>query len=565
MDRILYLNDVQEYTDNSAFDTFEQVTSINQFSDVYPTDWTYQALSNLIERYGCVAGYSNGTYRGNTAMTRFEAAALLNACLDRVTEVTDEVKMLMKEFEQELSILKGRVDGLEDKVGVLEAQQFSTTTKLKGQAVFVTGAVNADGNSTNNKTFINGGGANAYDQEFGALTFNYDIKLFLDTSFTGKDLLRTILRAGNFQSSVFGSGNNSLTRWGKTTALTTLEVAFQEQSEPNDVSISRIFYQFPIGENLTATFGGLVRQDDMLAVWPSAYPNDSILDLFSYAGSPGAYNKNLGSGAGLSWASNGWSVSANYVSGNGNNSAQIQAPNPPSEKQSYCERAPSGGIGTACASSSGTVQVAYTADQWGLAAAYNYSSGNNAAGITLSNGTEFAYDLARIGPVNSVGLGGYWMPQNSGLIPSISAGWGLTSSFDWNGNSKNKPTVLSFFSTYDQAVDSYTSQSWYVGLKWSDVFLKGNSAGMAVGQSTFVTAVDFSNSETSDFVNDGNYAWEWWYQFQVTDSISVTPALFYLSRPKGQITSELSGGKNSNDQDHRLSLLGGLVKTTFRF
>ena len=101
--------------------TGEQVTSIDQFSDVYPTDWAYQALSNLIERYGCVAGYPNGTYRGNRAMTRFEAAALLNACLDRVTEVTDELKRLMKEFEKELAILKGRVDGLEARVGELEA------------------------------------------------------------------------------------------------------------------------------------------------------------------------------------------------------------------------------------------------------------------------------------------------------------------------------------------------------------------------------------------------------------------------------------------------------------
>ena len=118
--------------------TGEQVTSINQFSDVYPTDWAYQALSNLIERYGCVAGYPDGSYRGNRAMTRFEAAALLNACLDRVTEVTDEVKRLMKEFERELVILKGRVDGLEARVGELEATQFSTTTKLKGKTTFVT-------------------------------------------------------------------------------------------------------------------------------------------------------------------------------------------------------------------------------------------------------------------------------------------------------------------------------------------------------------------------------------------------------------------------------------------
>ena len=132
----LNINGVSDYAALSC-SSREQVTSITQFSDVYPTDWAYQALSNLIERYGCVAGYPNGTYRGNRAMTRFEAAALLNACLDRVTEVTDELKRLMKEFEKELAILKGRVDGLEARVGELEATQFSTTTKLSGLATFV--------------------------------------------------------------------------------------------------------------------------------------------------------------------------------------------------------------------------------------------------------------------------------------------------------------------------------------------------------------------------------------------------------------------------------------------
>ena len=60
----------------------------------------------------------------------------MNACLDRVTEVTDELKRLLKEFETELAILKGRVDGLEARVGELEATQFSTTTKLKGVTNF---------------------------------------------------------------------------------------------------------------------------------------------------------------------------------------------------------------------------------------------------------------------------------------------------------------------------------------------------------------------------------------------------------------------------------------------
>ena len=176
----------------------EQVTSINQFSDVKPTDWAYQALSNLIERYGCVAGYPNGTYKGGQAMTRYEAAALLNACLDRITEVTDELKRLMEEFEKELAVLTGRVDGLEAKVGELEANQFSTTTKLKGKATFVIGANSFNGSSD----FLR----DQYRSELGATTFNYDVQLDFDTSFTGKDLLRTRLRAGNFRDTTFAGG-----------------------------------------------------------------------------------------------------------------------------------------------------------------------------------------------------------------------------------------------------------------------------------------------------------------------------------------------------------------------
>ena len=112
----LNINGVSDYAATANGNSLDQVTSVTQFSDVYPTDWAYQALANLVETYGCVAGYPNGTFRGNRAMTRYEAAALLNACLDRITEVTDELRRLLKEFETELAILKGRVDGLEARV-----------------------------------------------------------------------------------------------------------------------------------------------------------------------------------------------------------------------------------------------------------------------------------------------------------------------------------------------------------------------------------------------------------------------------------------------------------------
>jgi hypothetical protein len=517
----LNLTDVQAYSSSGSAD---QVTSINQFSDVRPTDWAYQALSNLIERYGCVAGYPDGTYRGAKAMTRYEAAALLNACLDRISEVTDELKRLMKEFEKELAVLRGRVDGLEARVGELEANQFSTTTKLNGKATFVLGSNSYGGN------YRTGLGAAAYSgfpvgskyadeaaATNGATTLNYDIQLNFDTSFTGKDLLRTRLRAGNFADSAY-FGNAPV-------GLTGMEAAFEQNCGTNAdcgdvVFINRLFYQFPIGSNFTATFGGRVRQDDMLALWPSVYPADTILDIFTYAGAPGTYSLNLGAGGGLWWKSGDFSISANYVSANGDNSNPAE-----------------GGIGTSGSSQTGTVQLGYGSANFGLAAAYTYSSGG--AGLYGGNGTPLAFGSFSIADsVNSVGISGYWQPSNSGLIPSISAGWGI--------NSYNSSDDLSNF-------DGANSQSWYVGLQWADAFIKGNALGMAVGQPTFIV-----NTGDSDFkANDGNYAWEWWYKFQVTDNISVTPALYYLSAPLGQLQKDDGGTTFTN--------FGGLVKTTFKF
>ena len=323
----LNLEGINRYASGHATDglSADQVTSINQFSDLQPTEWAYQALSNLIERYGCVAGYPDGTFRGKQALSRWEAAALLNACLDRITEVTDELRRLLKEFEAELAVLKGRVDGLEAKVGELEANQFSTTTKLSGQATFVVGANAFGGSATSLR--------DAARQEVGATTFTYDLQLSFDTSFTGKDLLRTILRAGNFGSSAFGGA-------GPTGSLSTLEVAFQEDAGADVVGIDKLFYQFPIGSGFTATVGGRVGQEDMLALWPSVYPSDTILNVLTLNGAPAAYNKNLGPGAGLWWQNGGFSVSASYVAANGN------AGNP-SE----------GGIGTNASAGTGTVQI----------------------------------------------------------------------------------------------------------------------------------------------------------------------------------------------------------------
>jgi hypothetical protein len=454
----------------------EQVTSISQFGDVKPTDWAYQALSTLIERYGCVAGYSNGSFKGGRPTSRLEAAALLNACLERVSETTDELKKLLAEFQQELALLKGRVDGLDARVGVLEANQFSTTTKLSGLATMVVGGV------SNNP---------AGSQ----VSFNYDLQLNLDTSFSGKDLLRTVLRAGNFDF------NSNLNAFGS--GLSTLETAFQEASGADVLGIDRLFYQFPLGKHFIATFGARVEQDDMLALSPSVYPKDTILDVLTLYGAPIAYNSNLGPGFGLWWQNNGWSVSANYVAANAADSNT--------------------GLFTSGSAGTSTVQLGYGKENWGLAALYSYVQ----AGVDVPGATPFISTQIAEGGVNTnaFAISGFWQPAKSGWLPSISGGYGINSS---------------------SGGDLTASQSWMVGLQWSDVLAKGNSFGMGLGQPSFATATSNGAPDES-----GVWAWEWWYQWQISDAISVTPAVFYLNNPQGN-----EGGGNQ---------FGALVKTSFRF
>ena len=55
-------------------------------SDVQPTNWAFAAIQSLNDRYGCIAGYPDGTFKPTQATTRAQAAALVNACIDRISE-----------------------------------------------------------------------------------------------------------------------------------------------------------------------------------------------------------------------------------------------------------------------------------------------------------------------------------------------------------------------------------------------------------------------------------------------------------------------------------------------
>jgi hypothetical protein len=339
------------------------------------------------------------------------------------------------------------------------------------------------------------------------VTFNYDIRLNFDTSFTGKDLLRTQLRSGNAGASAFGSGPSQLEVFADQCGGTS-----SSNGCSDIVNINRLFYQFPLGKSFKATVGAKVRQDDMLPMWPSAYPADSVLDYFTYAGAPAAYSLNLGAGFGLSWSQKGWNIGFNYVSDT------LNAPDS------------SSGLGDGFTA---TAQLGYAGQAWGVAVAYTYGDNSDGgAGQLLGNGTSIANFLTSWpgSTTSSVGLSGYWTPTDSKWIPSISAGFGYT---DLNTN--------------DFVLGDYDLWSWSVGLQWSDVFAKGNSLGLAVGMPTFVDDSSF-NSPT---------ALEIWYKFQFTDNISVTPALFWIQ--DGAYGASPIGGGSPKDS------IGAVLKTTFKF
>lgn len=294
---------IEELEQDSAM---AQVTSVSQLSDVQTTDWAFQALQSLVERYGCIAGYPNGTFRGNRALTRYEFAAGLNACLNRVNEliststtdlVTKEdliaIAQLREQFATELATLKGRIDVLEASTAELEANQFSTTTKLSGLVwANVTGAFAGDDVLLESTELAppasfggvvarraardtNGNPVVATRTEDPEVTLSNLVWLNFNTSFTGKDSLVVQLAAGN--------GDSPANQFTSAGLYNTFGVPFFDQTAGiqglgNTVVIRELFYQFPVANTLQLVVGTRVN-------WYRYFDNNAFTFILNGANS----------------------------------------------------------------------------------------------------------------------------------------------------------------------------------------------------------------------------------------------------------------------------------------
>ncbi|MBD2291903.1 carbohydrate porin [Anabaena sphaerica FACHB-251] len=514
-----------------ASEAIEQVTSVSQLSDVQPTDWAFRALQSLIEQHGCIAGYPNGTYRGNRALTRYEFAAGLNACLDRVNELitsTGEpftkqdlatLQKLQEEFSAELATLRGRVDAVEARTAELEANQFSTTTKLSGEAIIA--AIGARGGTTGSDPNI---------------ILTNRVRLNLTTSFTGKDLLITGLQAHNFLGGA-GSLQNSLglspsglsdssARTGFEPQFPGLDVKTLSGVGANSVELYKLLYIFPVAEKLTLFAGTAAEVSDAFpAITPFYGEGQESISRFGNLNpvlrvSGGTSGSGLASAAGFIYSfSPKLDLRALYGSVNANLPQNQGFPGTPL------------GAGVFNGSSVIATQLTFKptkAIDVGLNYANSYHQINILGTGLTSHDTGALPGVPLDTPVkiNSVGGTLTWR-----FSPQVAlSGYGAAMFVDDSSNNFDASTTFT---------------SWMVGLHLKDLLQKGNTAGLIFGQPLY------SSASVAPSVRATPYHLEGYYRFRINDNVSITPGAFVLFNPEGDSTNRTTAV--------------GVLRTTFTF
>ena len=490
----------------------QNVTSVSQLSDVRPTDWAFTALQSLVERYGCIAGYPDRTFRGKQATSRYEFAAGLNACLDKINEIisaglADKVgkedlatlKKLQEEFAAELATLRGRVDALDAKTTKLEAQQFSTTTKLDGQAII---SVVAGTSSTDN--LLNPIGLPTGNSGKVNTTVVNRVRLNFNTSFTGEDLLLTRLEVGNGGAGVANSLDGSGTKFRGFTGFRNSSVA--DYSEVgNTFTLGRLRYDFPIGQDIRASIGAVMALNDHLD--KNSFNNDESIDFSSrlFINNPLILPVNDGAGAAIAWTINSaFTLRAGYVAAN--------AASPTSDGSIN-----QGLFGDA---HQGTFELEFApknaenAKPFAVKLQYTRAAVNNLDYNTGGLNFEWAFNKA----IAVFGRYGFGNISNRGMaITTALPSYTLSTS------------------------DSLSPQTWSAGLSFPDLWKEGSMAAIAIGQ-PFIESKVGNATQTNV---------ELFYRFPFSSNISITPDLQFIFNP------------NNNSGNSTITI--GTLRTVFTF
>ncbi|WP_298977294.1 iron uptake porin [uncultured Thermosynechococcus sp.] len=506
-----------------------QVTSVSQLSDVNPTDWAYQALASLVEKYGCIAGYPDGTFRGNRAATRYEMAAALNACLDVISdrfatkEDLEALRRLTEEFKAELATLRGRVDKLEARTAQLEAQQFATLTKLNATVIFNISDANditarAPGvvapppvvNNTNPVA-------------------NQRTRLNFDTSFYGKDRLRLRLEAANIQQYDLFT-NTDMGRLG------------YDGNTGNAFQLGKAFYSFPV------TSKGRLILDFVRGEFNDNFNNFNPFLQSSDTGALSRFGRfnpiyRAGSGANAAGVSFKYDLISNKEKGTGVTlnlgylAPNSQNPNANATAQGFLD-------GAYAALAQVDVQPV---KNLALGLTYVHSFGLDPFAATGSTGPGSAANPLALVAVtrqaaDSLGFQFTYRPIQKLNIAG------------WVGYARPYRVIGAAGRLNGIPVDVAEVLNWAVTLASPDLWRKGDLAGLVFGQPPqvirFIPNVPTPPGNPS-LTAFNSYHVEGFYRFAVSKNLSITPGIIAVFNP------------NSNPNNNTLVI--GAIRTTFSF
>ncbi len=483
-------------------DKLGQVTNVNQLRDVYPTDWAYEALRSLVDRYGCIAGFPDQNYRGSQALTRYEFAAGLNSCLNQIErliasseaisrEDLETMQRLSTEFEAELASMEGRIDNLESRTAFLEDNSFSTTTKLFAEIFnYVIGTFGDEKPD----------GTDVDDQ----IAFSSRVRLNFDSSFTGEDLLKVRIQARNITSPAIAGGNNALA------------LNYDGDSE-NSFEVEALYYTFPIGDRVTALVGANgIDVDDFFTVAPTMGRIYDGLSLFN------AYNNLIYDNA------NG-GVAAVGVAFDLTESVDLElgywVPSPADPDSGN-------GLFNGNYVTGANLTIALLEDRLNLALAYLRGYQGAGSGYDLAGfvGTDAATDPFddRANTSNNYGFAGSYQ-----LLEQLAIG----GYFGY--------TTASLTEDEDTTADIL---NWSAYVSYTDFLKEGTAFIVSFGQTP--SLIDSGGTAVTDD-EDASYMLDVEYQYNLNDYILLTPGAYILFNPNG----------NSNND----TIYVGTLRTIFRF
>ena len=547
--------------------TTDQIEQATQATEVKPGDWAYQTLQALSTKYSC-----GNTPAGTKILSREEFATSLNGCVQSIEQLVarrkpsraikkrrpsapsmvtpppaapeilppppepapiappaptvevdvvsqqdlDRLRSLVQSFSAEIQGVDARLQAVDDKLTVLRAQSFSTTTKLVGEAIFaITGLAGGPSSATRNTIFSD------------------RVRLNFRSSFTGKDLLLVRLQSRNSTSFAGAASGTNMARLGF------------EGSDDNNTTLHRLQYQLPIASTtkLFVEAVGSEFNDNYYTFNPEhqAAGTGSVTRFGRF--NPIYRLSNEGAGFGIDHKfSPGLGLSLSYAVPR----VGIQGV-PGTAPETVNNPGLVGGSGLFGGSNVIFSQLTIKPSDdvnLGLIYARSYhSAGTNVSG---ANGSNFANN-----PFNSTAATGTGIPAV--LVPTSANHYSLAASVNLS-----KELVLSAWGGLTQATQENGGGkadiwNYAVTLAAKDFGAKGSTLGFVFGMQPKVTSNTglINGAPTNRVDRDTSLHIETFYKYKVSDNLFITPGILMLTNPE----------HNSRNPTEYL----GTIRTTFAF